>query len=150
MQSTTNWRLIGSLVLTSFLATTAQAWEFTPGLPCVVTHRTPTSEIELTFDPNVPLYSITIMRDTPWPQAAIFAMRFEGPNGLSISSNRQQFSADRRALTVTDRGFGNVLDGLQYNDRAIAALGDVEVAFPLEEAADAVAAFRQCRGGAGV
>ncbi|MFK7763665.1 MAG: hypothetical protein AB8B62_10410 [Roseobacter sp.] len=150
MQSTTNWWVIKGLVLTSFLGTNAQAWDFTPGLPCVLTHETSTAEIELTFDPTVPLYSITVTRDAPWPQSATFAMRFEGSNSLSISTNRQQFNADRRALTVTDRGFGNVLDGLQYNDQAIASLGDVEVAFPLEDAADAVAAFRQCRGDANV
>ncbi len=150
MQSGATGRVIRSLVFVVCCAQSAQAWEFTPGRPCLLTHSTSTAEIELTYDPVTPLYTVTVTREAPWPDAPFFVMRFEGPNGLTISTDRQEFGGQRRALTVTDRGFGNVLDGLQYNDRAVAILGDVEVSFPLAEAADAVAAFRDCRVAADV
>ena len=57
-------------------------------------------------------------------------------------------SEDGRALTVVDTGFGNVLDGLQYNHTAYAIAGDLEIPFPLEGAAEPVAAFRACDGAA--
>lgn len=132
-----------------FLATPASAWDFTPGLPCLLTHDQGTVSAELTYDPTAPLYSITITRSTPWPDAPVFAMRFDGPAGLTISTDRQTLSADRRALTVTDRGFGNVLNGLQFNQTATALLGDQAVSFDLSDAADAVAAFRDCKPTAG-
>jgi hypothetical protein len=45
---------------------------------------------------------------------------------------------------VTDSGFGNVLDGLQFNDTATAVTGAAELRIPLEGAAPAVEDFRAC------
>ena len=128
------------------LPTPALGWEFTPGLPCRLTHESPDARVELTHDPMAPLYTITITRDAPWPEAPAFAMRFDGPAALSIGTDRHVLSQDGRALTVTDRGFGNVLDGLQYNTTAWAIAGDVAVPFALDGAAAPVAAFRACEG----
>ena len=126
------------------LSTSAHAWEFTPSAPCLLTHETAEAQVTLTYDPAEPLYSITITTPQPWPEAPAFHMRFDGPQGRMIGTDRHVFSADRRALTVTDRGFGNVLDGLQYNDTAHALAGDVVVSVPLDGAAGPVAAFRAC------
>ena len=128
------------------LATAAPAWEFTPGLPCRLSHDTPQARMELTYDPTGPLYTITITRSAPWPDAAAFGMRFDGPRGRSIGTDRHRLSADGRSLTVVDTGFGNVLDGLQYNHTATALSGDTALSFPLEGAAGPVAAFRACEG----
>ncbi|WP_371226583.1 hypothetical protein [Roseovarius sp. 2305UL8-3] len=127
-------------------ASAAQAWEFTPGLPCLLSHETSQARIELTYDPTQPLYSLTISRAQPWAETPSFGMRFDGPHARAIGTGRHVLNADRSALTVTDRGFGNVLDGLQYNHTATAIAGDVEIAFPLEGAAGPVAAFRACEG----
>ncbi len=132
------------LLLMTLLAAPAQAWEFTPGLPCVLTHETAEAEIELTYDPTQPLYSVTIRQNNPLPAGDTFAMRFEGPAGLTISTTRHVLSRDGRAVTVVDTGFGNVLNGLQFNTTASALIGDRVISFPLAGAAEPVAAFRVC------
>lgn len=133
---------LGFILLTS----QANAWEFTPGLPCLLTHETPQARIELTYDPTQPLYSITITRTGPWPNAPVFSMRFEGPRPIEIGTDRHRLHEDGTALTVIDTGFGNVLDGLQFNHFAHAIAGDVALSFPLDGAAEPVAAFRACQG----
>ncbi len=131
------------------LGNPVQAWEFTPGLPCLLTAETEAAEITLTYDPTQPLYTLTIRQAAPFTGADVFAMRFDGPSGLTISTDRHTLSADGRALSVADTGFGNVLNGLQFNDTAWALLGDQAIAFPLETAAEPVAAFRLCEAAAG-
>jgi hypothetical protein len=51
-------------------------------------------------------------------------------------------------VTVKDSGFGNVLDGLEFNNTATAILGNEAVTFGLENAGPAVRAFRACTAGA--
>lgn len=128
----------------------ALAWEFTPGLPCTLTSETETAQIELTYDPTVPLYTVTVRQTDQLPEGPIFAMRFDGPAGLSISTDRHVLSNDKRAVTVQDRGFGNVLNGLQFNNTATALIGDTEIPFPLDGAEEPVAAFRTCKPQPGV
>lgn len=127
-------------------ASTAQAWEFTPGLPCLLTFAEDAVAVELTHDPTKPLFSISITRPSPWPVERVFAIRFEGPQPLTISTDRQELSEDGRRLTVTDRGFGNVLNGMQFNTSLIAILGETQVEVPLAQAGGPVAAFRVCKG----
>lgn len=127
------------------LATPASAWEFTPGLPCLLTHVTDDAQIELTYDPTLPLYTVTIRRADRWAWSPVFAMRFDGPARLVISTDRHRLSTDGRAVTAEDKGFGNVLNGLQFNDMAHAILGDQVVSFPLPGAHDPVQEFRDCK-----
>lgn len=131
-------------------ASPAAAWEFTPGLPCVLTHVEDGVEVKLTHDPSAPLYSITIRTFSAWPDAPVFGIRFNGPAGLTITTDRHEISPDRRALSVTDRGFGNVLNGLQRNDTATALLGDTAVTFSLDGADAPVEKFRLCDAVPGV
>ncbi|PTX54788.1 hypothetical protein C8N43_3609 [Litoreibacter ponti] len=138
------------LILTVLLPLQAQAWTFTPGPICRLSHATDMAEIELTFDPSAPLYSVTVTTPAPLPQAPFFSMRFIGPSGQTISTNRHAYGADGTSVTVTDTGFGNVLDGLQFNQSAEAIVGDTIIAFPLEGAAQQTAAFRACEAAAGV
>lgn len=126
------------------LTTPAHAWEFTTGLPCLLTHETAQARIELTYDPTQPLYSVTIRRDEAWPETPFFEMAFLGPQGRRIGTDRHVLSDDGRALTATDTGFGNVLDGLQYNHTATAIAGGITVTIPLDGAAGPVADFRAC------
>lgn len=132
-------------------ASPAFAWEVTLGPVCTLTHETAIARIELTYDPSAPLYSIEITRkDAPWPDAPIFEMQFQGPNPLSITTNRHTLTQNNKALTVEDQGFGNVLDGLQFNQTAIARSGGVQTELPLAGAAPAVQAFRDCPPSVGV
>lgn len=134
--------LIAGLFVLS--GTTAQAWEFTPGTPCVLTHEMAGATVELTYDPTAPLYTISITRDVPFAQAQVFSMQFNGPAPIAISTDRHRLSNNNRTVSVADVGFGNVLNGLQFNQTATATLGDQAVTIPLEGAADPVAAFRAC------
>ena len=135
-----------TLTFCLLLTSPAHAWDFTPGLPCKLNHVSAQAEVELTYDPLGPVYAITVTRKAPWPQADNFAIRFDGPQGRIIATDRHQLSEDGLSLTVTDKGFGNVLDGLQYNRSATAKSGEVEVTVGLEGAADAVEAFKACEG----
>lgn len=143
-------RMYRILSLVFFSATAAQAWDFTPGLPCLLTHETPDVQVTLTHDPTLPLYTLTLTQTAPWPRAAVFSMSFSGAAALSIATDRHQLSPDGTALTVTDRGFGNVLNGLQFNDLATAQLGARRIGIPLAGAAEPVAQFRRCEARAGV
>jgi len=124
----------------------ASAWEFFPGPVCRLIHTTPDTGVELTYDPAGPLYTLTVSRPgQPFPTAPIFGMRFDGPRGLTIATDRHENpDGDPTRLRVTDTGFGNVLDGLQFNRTATAVIGGQEIGFGLDGAADPVAAFRAC------
>ncbi len=133
--------------LLALLLTTlpAQAWEAgTDGRLCTLTHETPEASARLTYDPAGPLYTITLTTPLPWPDAPVFGIRFDGPNPIFITTDRHQLSEGGRALTVTDQGFGNVLDGLEFNVTATALTGDTALPLSLDGAAPAVAAFRAC------
>lgn len=131
-----------SLLSMAAMPSTAAAWEFTPGLPCLLTHGEQELDIELTHDPLAPLYTITLRRAQPWPDGQVFSIAFEG--GVTISTNRQVISEGGRALTVSDRGFGNVIVGFATSARATARFGDVSETFSLNGAANPVRDFALC------
>lgn len=124
----------------------ALAWEAgRDGAVCTLTHVDPVGgEIRLTHDPAGPLYTITVTRDEPWPDAPSFGIAFTGGADLTITTDRHVLSGDGRALTVTDRGFGNVLRGLSGNDRATVFSGAIALPFSLDGAAPEVADFAAC------
>jgi hypothetical protein len=126
------------------VAAPVSAWEFTPEPICTLSWENENASVVVTYDPQRSEYAITLRRAAPWPREPVFAIRFDGPRGLSISTSRHRLSEGGRALTVTDRGFGNVLDGLQYNETATALTGSASLPVPLEGAAPAVDAFRNC------
>lgn len=133
------------LALAICLAPPALAWEAgVEGRLCTLEHSGAAADVRLTYDPAGPEYTIALSRAEPWPEAAIFAMQFEGPRGLTIQTTRHRLSADGRTVSVADRGFGNVLDGLEFNAVARGMLGDSDVEISLDGAAPAVAAFRAC------
>jgi hypothetical protein len=99
----------------------------------------------VTFDPSRPEpYAITLTRPKPWPETDTFGLRFDGPAALTIGTDRHRLSADARTLSVTDTGFGNVLDGLALNSTATALAGDTAIPIDLTGARPAVEAFRAC------
>ncbi|MCR9137686.1 MAG: excinuclease ABC subunit B [Alphaproteobacteria bacterium] len=136
-------------VLAILLLTTVPglAWEAKLGRICELTYDGVNASVRVTFDPAIPEYSIAITSQRSWPNDPIFAMRFDGPRGNTISTNRQVISPDGGTVTVTDSGFGNVLNGLEFNQTATALLGDQAVTVPLDDAAPAVRAFRACASG---
>jgi hypothetical protein len=63
---------------------------------------------------------------------------------ISISTDRHRLSNENRTVSVIDSGFGNVLNGLQFNEFATIGLGTQLIDVPLIDAAGAVAKFRAC------
>ncbi|WP_137110341.1 excinuclease ABC subunit B [Rhodobacter sp. SY28-1] len=134
-----------ALLALALLATPAQAWDFTPTPICTILKDTPTLQIRVTYDPaQAQPYAITLTRPDPWPATDSFGLRFEGPMAMTIGTDRHQLSNDGRTLTVTDTGFGNVLDGLALNRIAAALAGDLLIPIDLTGARPAVEAFRAC------
>ncbi len=129
----------------SLLASPAAAWEFSPSPVCTLTHETEGAGVRVTYDARVPEYAIAVTRrDAPWNSGPVFAIRFDGPRGLMISTDRHSLSGGGQTLTVADSGFGNVLNGLEFNDTATALLADQSVTIPLTGAAPEVQKFRAC------
>lgn len=143
-RSATAVQIIATAAAFCWAATQATAWEFTPGAPCLLTHATPAVEVTLTYDPTTPLYSISFKQAHSFPTGAVFGLRFNGALPLAIGTDRQRLSEDNTRLTVEDSGFGNVLNGLQFNDMMVATIGAQLIAVPLAGATDPVAAFRAC------
>jgi hypothetical protein len=132
-----------------FLSTPAHSWEATIGDICTLSHDTDAAHVLLTFDPGRPLYTLTVkLKSRTWSVSPWFAMRFDGGNPIEIATARHILSQDRFELTASDTGFGNVLDGLEYNETALAFTQTQVVQLPLDGAAPKVRAFRECSGAA--
>ncbi|MEJ6393797.1 hypothetical protein V8J82_11050 [Gymnodinialimonas sp. 2305UL16-5] len=133
------------LLALALTASAAEAWQAgVDGTRCTLSHTEAAVSVHLTYDPAVPLYTITMTLPEPWPPSAEFGMRFDGPRPNTIRTTRHVVSPDRRSLSVSDRGFGNVLDGLQFNATATGFSGAAIVTLSLEGAAEPVARFRSC------
>ena len=134
-----------TLLALLLLTTPAQAWEFSATPICTLTDTQEAGTLTVTYDASLPEYAIAItLAEGTWPDAATFGMAFAGRDALSIGTDRHELSDEGRTLTVRDRGFGNVLNGLEYNSRAYAMAGDVTVGFDLAGINPAMARFRDC------
>lgn len=129
-------------------ASPAAAWEFSADPVCTLSQTTDTTDVAVTYDPRQPEpYAIAITRGEPWGAGAIFGILFDGARPLTITTNRHATSDGGTTLTVSDRGFANVLLGLEMGGVARAFLGDTEVSIPLAGAAPEVEKFRACTEG---
>lgn len=137
-------RLIFALTL-ACLAAPVFAWEFSASPVCTLTHTDSTGTITVTYDAALPQYSVTVTLPVGvWPDATGFAMAFAGDRPIGIQTDRHRISPDGRSLQVTDSGFGNMLDGLEYNQRVYAMAGDTTVGLSLSGIGPAITAFRAC------
>lgn len=138
------------IILFYLLATPAIAWEAkSVGPVCLLTHTTVEGEITVSHDPRKALpYTIDLTVDGGWQAGPVFAMRFDGLGPRTITTDRHQVTDN--TLTVSDRGFGNVLDGLAQNFVALAATGGTSLVIPLEGAAPEVEKFKSCAAFTGV
>ncbi|SMY06527.1 hypothetical protein [Flavimaricola marinus] len=132
------------LLISCLACSPAAAWEFSATPICTLSHETEDAAVVVTYDATLPEYTISVTRAEPWPDAAIFAMTFDGGLPLTIQTDRHVLSADRLSLTVTDRGFGNVLNGLERNRIALAVAGGAVAALPLDGIEEPMQAFRSC------
>jgi hypothetical protein len=145
--------------LVAFLATGLMAgpvlgWSFSTNPLCTLTHDAGSVRVVVTHDPAIPEYAIALtLAEATWPQATAFGIQFRGGRELSIGTDRHELSDGDRTLSVRDSGFGNVLDGLEFNTTAravagAAVAGSMAIDIPLQGAAEPVRAFRACAGGA--
>ena len=126
-----------------FAASSATAWEFSPTPICTL--RSATGDVVVTYDAQLPEYTITITRPAPgWDDAPIFGMRFDGSKPLTIHTDQHQRSAGGRQIIVTDTGFENVLNGLALNAIATAFTGTTQAEISLSGIGPALRAFRHC------
>ena len=132
------------------LATPATAWEASrEGPVCLLTHKMENAEIRVSHDAaNAVPYAIDLKLEGGWQDGPIFAIRFDGPWPLTITTDQHALSNE--TLTVTDTGFGNVLDGIARNHVALAFTGETALVVPLAGAAPEVEAFKSCAANIGV
>lgn len=132
-------------LLLTCLASPAFAWDTRiDGGLCILEHSAPALDLVMTYDPTGPLYTIALRRDEAWPEGAVFSMVFEGGAALTISTSRHVLDDGGQTLSVSDTGFGNVLDGLAFNEVARARVAEADISFDLDGAAPAIQAFRTC------
>ncbi len=141
-----------ALALLALIPCPALAWEFRPDPVCTLSHDAPGIRVVVTRDPAAALpYAIALtLSEGAWPPAPAFHIAFSGDRRLTIGTGGHVLSDEGRTLTVRDTGFGNVLDGLEFNATARAWSGLRSVDLDLAGAAPAVQAFRDCATGAGL
>jgi hypothetical protein len=133
------------IIILMCIASPAAAWEFSPSPVCTLSDTSADGTIVVTYDASLPEYSVTItLPEGTWSDDPGFAMTFAGNRPISIETDRHRISPDGRSLTVTDSGFGNVLNGLEFNQRAYATSGDTTVGVSLDGIGPAMKAFRAC------
>ncbi len=139
--------MLRTLAILLLITTPAVAWDAKSDDICTLIHNDADAAVRVTYDISTQSYSISITPKLPWRNRPVFAMRFDGPRSNTISTDRHVFSDDGSTLTVTDSGFGNVLDGLEFNQTATAVLGEQAVTVDLDGAGPAVREFRSCAAG---
>ncbi|MEM7269099.1 MAG: hypothetical protein AAF401_07580 [Pseudomonadota bacterium] len=131
------------LLLCLTFPTAALAWEFTPNPVCTLSHQSDEAALVITYDSAGPLYQLDLtLTGENWADSPTFGMAFAGGQELSIGTGRHVIAGD--TLTVTDSGFGNVLNGLEFNSRVLSFTADRGVEFSLEGAPPEVRKFRDC------
>ena len=124
----------------------AFAWEFSPVPVCTLSHETDEAELVITHYPAVPEYRLEIeLAGATWATSATFGMAFQGGAELTIGTDRHRM--DGQTLSVADRGFRNVLDGLEFNSVATAFTERQAISFSFSGAQRPVKDFRDCAEG---
>ena len=133
-------------ILLSLLATPAFAWEFSSSPVCTLSHSTEQADLTVTFNTRADgPYAIEITQgDATWQPAPMFMLGFDGPRRSVITTDRHRLDDAGKTLTVTDTGFGNVRDGIEFNFVALARAGETALGFSLTGAAEPVQRFRLC------
>ena len=131
------------LVLAPSLA--SASWRFDETTACVITGETPETVVVVIHDYQAGRYTIAVSQTgRTWVPGPDLSIAFQGGRELVIGTDQHFLSDEGDVLMVSDRGFGNVLDGMQFNQRMTIKTGDHSVEVNLNGAAPAVAEFRDC------
>lgn len=138
-------RVVTCAVCCLLLPGPALGWSFTPDPICTLSHQGESLAVTVTHDPVPGEYAIVLtLAAGTWPESPAFHIAFRGGRELTIGTGVHALADGGRRLTVRDTGFGNVLDGLEFNAAALAWAGERQAAFSLAGAAGPVRAFRAC------
>ena len=85
------------------------------------------------------------LADGQWAESERFGITFRGERPLTIGTDRH--GIEGKELSVADTGFGNVLNGLEFNDVAFAFTTKQTLPISLNGAAPRVQEFRDCAEG---
>lgn len=132
------------LLLILLMIEPAVAWESGSGRVCEIVHQSENALLRITFDPAIEEYSLAISLTRSWAAGPIFALRFEGLQSNTITTDQHRITDGGATVVVTDSGFGNVLDGVEFNTTVTAILGEQEVTVLLDGAAQSLREFRRC------
>lgn len=123
----------------------ALAWEFSPDPICTLRHETENVQMVVTHDTSAGIYTLNVTaKGAVWQPSDTFGMQFTGGAQISIGTTRHRLTDDARTLSVSDTGFGNVLDGLEFNPVATAFTQTQSVSVRTDGIAAPMAAFRAC------
>lgn len=121
------------------------SWRFDETTACVITGETPETVVVVIHDYQAGRYTIAVSQTgQTWTPGPDLSIAFQGGRELVIGTDQHFLSDEGDVLMVTDRGFGNVLDGMQFNQRMTINTGEHIVKIDLNGAAAAVAEFRDC------
>ena len=123
----------------------AFAWEFSPDPICTLSNEAPDSAVAVTYDHGTGLYEIGVtLTSGTWQPSATFGMRFANELPITIGTDRHRLSQGNTRVSVSDRGFGNVLNGLEGNSAALAFTQVQQVAIDTAGIQTPMQAFRAC------
>ncbi len=123
----------------------AAAWEFSPDPICTLSHQTAELEFIITHDVAARTYTLAItLQDTAWQPSPTFGVSYSGSMPINISTIQHRLSDDAKTLTVSDSGFDNVLNGLEFNHTATAMTQSQSLSVRTRGISKPMAAFRAC------
>lgn len=123
----------------------AMSWEFQSSAICTLSHSAIDGDLEITFDGRLEEpYRLTLTRSERWIRGEIFVLQFGGARPGTLTTERHRIRDNGLSLSVTDKGFDNVLNGLEFNLAAFAFMGSHVFAISLNGAAPEVRKFREC------
>ena len=132
-------------LILALLPVPAAGWEFSATPICTLSHDAADSAVAVTYDHGTGLYEIGIsLTSGTWVRSATFGMQFANELPLTIGTDRHRLSQGNARLSVSDSGFGNVLNGLEGNSAALAFTPLQQVAIDTDGIQEPMQAFRAC------
>lgn len=143
-----HWPIVTGMrfaLILALLPLPAAAWEFSPDPICTLSHENELAAFRITHDAQEGIYRLDIRRKNgAWAGSPTFGIDFAGDMPMRIGTARHRLSGDRQTLSVTDRGFSNVLNGLEFNRGARAFTRTQSVSLRTDGITAPMKAFRAC------
>lgn len=127
----------------------AAAWEFSPDPICTLSHQTDDVAFVITHDVANRTYTLEMtLLNSMWDPSPTFGITYSGSLPINIGTTQHRITNDSKTLSVSDSGFGNVLDGLEFNHTATATTQTQSLSLRTRGIEKPLKAFRACPGDA--